>query len=419
MSGRTCLPRVVITTLVMAVMATSALGASSFRYDARNSGVLAEPVGLPLVLLWKHSLEGVTDPILATPASSADAVFFCVGETVYGVSRATGGELWSHRTGGKLLASPVYDDGKVYVGGGDKQLWVFNAQTGAVEWQFRTAAAINAAPLIHKGIVYVGADDGRLYAINLTTHTAVWQYGAGGAIKAPPTISGETMYVAACDGYLYFLALDGTVRQRMPLGDEHLYASPVVTDRGMVVVPAGNRLMAFDAEGGQPRWQTEVGDLITGSPAASGERLYVTSKDGCVYSVSAADGTRLRKYPEGRESGDPVLSSPTLVGGDTLFVRAGANAVVALDAETLTRKWEYRLEPKPAAQTAAAAPALGAGGAPGMMGPGMMGPGMMGPGMMGPGMMGPGGGGGAAPGMMGPGMMGPGGAGMMLAGSLS
>jgi len=429
MSVRIYLPCVILATLAMGVVAPCALGAGSFRYDARNSGVVEAQVGLPLALLWKYSLDGVTDPVLATPAAGEDAVFFCVGDTVHGVSRTTGAELWSHRTGGKLFASPVYDEGKVYVGGGDSLLWVFNAKTGAVEWQFHTAAAINAAPLIHKGIIYLGTEDGRLYAVDLATRAVVWQYGTGGAIKAPPTVDKETIFLASCDGYLYFLALDGTVRTRMPLDEKHLYASPVVTDRGMVVVPAGNRLMAFDAEGGQPRWQTEVGDLITGSPAVSGDRLYVTSKDGCIYSVGAADGARLHKYPDGREHGDPVLSSPTLAGGDTVFVRAGQNAVVALAADTLARKWEYRLDPKPAAQTAGTTPGLGTGGppgmmGPGMMGPGMMGPGMMGPGMMGPGMMGPGAGGAGMPGMMGPGaggtgmpgMMGPGAAGAPGAG---
>ncbi|MBM3476383.1 MAG: hypothetical protein FJX75_24180, partial [Armatimonadetes bacterium] len=398
------------TFIVVAVLVASlpAFALTGYRYDAENTGYVADDaLKPPLSLLWKHSTDLVKDPIIATPALGPDAVYFCVEQKVFALDRLTGDIKWQFDTGTKVFSSPVYHEGKLYFGGQDSNLWVLNAGTGQPEWRFRVGGPIDCPPLIVGNMLYVGSDDDSLHAIDLAREGQVWAFGTRDDIKAAPAFSRGNIYFASRDEHLYCLDAAGTLRWRAKLKNTNNFSAPVVEgDRGLVFVTSDQYLHCFDTASGQARWPPfSASDLIVGSPAlaASDRKLYVGSKDGAVYCVSALDGRAVWKYPKGEGVGiEPILSSPSLLGNDTLLVRTGPKLVAALNRQTGDLLWEYRLATPPERPKAAGAQpgAGGAGGMPGM--PGGEGGLMGGPGAMGApggaGMPGAGGGGGMAPG---------------------
>jgi len=400
--------------LAAALVLPAAAGTSS-RYDPANTGYVPKSVALPLTLLWKHSTDQTTDPVIASPCVGEQMIYSCISKKVYALDRVTGDTKWTYDTGAKLFGTPVLHQGKLYVGGEDSMLSVLNAYTGKVEWQFKLGGPIDCPPLIVGNMLYIGSDDDNLHAIDVTRQGQAWAFGTGGDIKAPPAFSRGNLYAASRDGYLYCIDTNGQLRWRAMLNSGDNFSAPVVDgDKGLVFVASGISLHCFDAMTRSARWAPfRAADLISGSPAMAGDRkLYLGSKDGAVYCVSALDGRALWKYPPGAGTSiEPILSSPTIIDNDTLLARAGPKLVVALNRQTGELKWEYRLATPPERPKAAA---TGGGGmAPGGLGPGGMAPGGMGPGGMAPGGMGPGG---AGPGGMGPGGPRPGGGGGMAPG---
>jgi len=55
----------------------------------------------------------------------------------------------------------------VYLGGYDKNLHAFDADTGASLWTAKTGGDVISSPVVADGVVYVGSDDNNLYAYAL------------------------------------------------------------------------------------------------------------------------------------------------------------------------------------------------------------------------------------------------------------
>jgi outer membrane protein assembly factor BamB len=359
-----------------------ALALSSYRYDAENHGYLAETVNLPLTLLWKHSTELIEDPVIATPCVGEDAVYFCIQQKVFALDRKNGDIKWERDTGTKLFSTPVYHEGRLYFGAQDSHLWVLNAATGHPEWKFKLGGPIDCPPLIVGNMLYVGCDDDSLHAIDITRQGEIWAFGTRGDIKAAPAFSRGNIYFASRDEYLYCIDANGNQRWRAKLSTEDNFSAPVVSgDRGLLFVASGHSLHCFDAQTRNSRWKPfSAGDLIVGSPALAPDRkVYVGSKDGAVYCISALNGQAIWKYPPGANTSiEPILSSPTVLDDEVLLVRTGPKLLAALNRQTGELRWEYRLETPPEKEKKQKVGTPG-----GMMMPGMMG-GMMGgePGMM-------------------------------------
>ena len=79
---------------------------------------------------------------------------------------------WKFITGGPVTSSPVIDEnGVVYIGSTDNNLYAINAEDGTLKWKFQTEVAIDrSSPAIDQnGVVYIGSYDGYLYAFDTKT----------------------------------------------------------------------------------------------------------------------------------------------------------------------------------------------------------------------------------------------------------
>ncbi len=196
-------------------LALSAAAAPSSRYDAANTGYAPDAdMALPLTLLWKHSTELLKDPVIASPAIGTDAVYFCVEKKIFALDRLTGDIKWQFDTGTKLYSSPVFHEGRLYLGGEDSNLWVINASTGQPEWRFKVGGAIDCPPLIVGNMLYVGSDDDSLHAIDIVRQGQVWAFGTRDDIKAAPAFSRGNIFFASRDEHIYCLDASGNQRWR-------------------------------------------------------------------------------------------------------------------------------------------------------------------------------------------------------------
>lgn len=159
-----------------------------------------------------------------------------------------------------------------------------------VKWTFATGARIVSSPVYANGAIYIGGDDGNVYAVDAADGRQRWKRRTGGPVASTPAIAGDTLYVASYDGKLH--ALDARTGAR----------------RWTFATTGERRFEAKGLHGFLPKNQTiaDPFDVYLSSPVVAGGNVYFGSGDGNVYAVAAASGKLQWKFA----TGDVVHASP-------------------------------------------------------------------------------------------------------------
>jgi outer membrane protein assembly factor BamB len=155
--------------------------------------------------LWNYTTGGSIE--FTSPAIENGVVYIGSDDgNVYALNAATGALEWNqtfNNNGLGLSSSPAVANGIVYVGSGDSNLYAFNTATGALEWNYTTGADVESSPAVANGVVYVGADDYNVYALDAATGKLEWSYLTGGEVKSSPAIANGVVYIGSWDHSLY------------------------------------------------------------------------------------------------------------------------------------------------------------------------------------------------------------------------
>ncbi|MBL8683636.1 MAG: PQQ-binding-like beta-propeller repeat protein [Myxococcales bacterium] len=235
-------------------------------------------------LQWALGTDADAD---TSPALAPDqTVRFAAGKILYATTR----DLtirWRLQFGAKLYSSPlVLDDGTTLIGCQDDKLYAVDP-AGAIRWQHETGADVDSPPAVHNDTVYFGSDDGHVYALSVADGTRRWRTSVGGYVRAgvaigldgrvvvgtfgpnprivaldgrtgaiawsvavtggPPTAEWGVASSALVDrdgryavglptGELVVIERDGTVLDRVRLGDSPVDSSPILVRDALVAV---------------------------------------------------------------------------------------------------------------------------------------------------------------------------------------
>jgi hypothetical protein len=101
------------------------------------------------------------------PTLGQDAAMFRGNPEHTGVYSAAGvpkfsGVKWKFQTSGRVISSPAVENGVVYVGSTDKNMYAVDQQTGALKWKFAAEGPVVSSPAVAGGIVHFGSYDGQI-----------------------------------------------------------------------------------------------------------------------------------------------------------------------------------------------------------------------------------------------------------------
>lgn len=305
-------------------------------------------------------------------------------------------QAWSSDAGtgssnkGRVTASPVVADGRVYTLDADGGVSAFAATGGSAVW--RTVLAPETGT---KGTGYGGGlaiDGGRLYgasgygmvaALDLATGKKIWEKNIGSPIRSSPTAVGDRVFVVSSQGRFFCLngadgselwavrglpqaasimnntspAVDGEtvvvpytsgdlvalkVKDGSALWTENLTrtrassqldsltdaARPAIEQGVVFAVGHAGRMVATNARSGERIWQNNIAG--TQAPSVAGESVYVVDTSGQLMALSRRDGKVqwTAKLPAAK-----VWNGPTLAGG-SLWLTSNTGQLVAVDATT-------------------------------------------------------------------------------------
>ena len=107
----------------------------------------------------------------------------------------------------KYVELPHMNNGIVYFGSDNGNLYSVNAETGKEEWKFETQGAVRSSPYVTAGKVYAGSHDGNLYSVNAETGKEDWKYQIQGEVVSSPYVRDGVVYVVSSDGRAYAIKI--------------------------------------------------------------------------------------------------------------------------------------------------------------------------------------------------------------------
>jgi outer membrane protein assembly factor BamB len=293
--------------------------AMDFRGDLSNSGVAGSGAPGTASVLWDRDTG--SKEIGSTPAVAFGKVFVETMGGMFALDAATGHTVW-HNARARGFSSPAVFNNSVYVGTSNGTVIRVNAATGATLWETRLLAktsfsGITSSPKVAFDWVFVGTFNetggaGEVVALFEGDGTVAWRHPTGSIHFSSPAYVGGTIYV----GVMGLYNTTNQVTFNPPYG-----------------------VLALDAATGRTRWFFPTRGSVAASPTVVGPNLVVPSKDGSVYAVDRATGSRVWEVQV-----DAGISSAAVFGG-VVFVGGGAfgspGKVVALDATSGSTKWSF------------------------------------------------------------------------------
>jgi outer membrane protein assembly factor BamB len=216
-------------------------------------------------------------------------------------------------------------------------------QLPTIAWKFSIDTSFFASPIVEDGIVYVGGLDSTLYALDLKNGKKVWEFKTRGEIRSDVCPDGENLFLNGGDGYLYKLSRNkGNLIWKFETKGEKKYDfadyfhSTPVLHNGIVYFGSGDgNVYALGKDEGNLKWQFSTDGIVHTTPAIVNNKLFIGSFDGYVYALDLASGELIwkfktvghRYFPKGEVQGSPAAFN------GLVFIGARDYNIYALDQE--------------------------------------------------------------------------------------
>jgi HEAT repeat protein/outer membrane protein assembly factor BamB len=173
---------------------------------------------------------------------------------------------WLPRPGvlsrGSIIASPVFDDGRVFVamgqdpthGDGPSLIHAINPSgrgdvtTSGLLWTSRNVGRVVGTPVVKDGLLYVGDLGGTIHCLDAATGAEVWKHETNAAIWGSLLLAGDRLYVGNEEGIMTVLRAG---RRKELLAqiemDAPLYSRPALVGDTLYLA-TGNRLYLIAAK---------------------------------------------------------------------------------------------------------------------------------------------------------------------------
>ncbi|MBN20696.1 MAG: hypothetical protein CL678_05345 [Bdellovibrionaceae bacterium] len=269
---------------------------------------------------WRYELRNVT---VSRPTVSQGRVLFTTAhDAVYALDAGSGEWIWHYKRQNistatiRGAAAPLVLGNDVITGLSDGYLVVLSLEEGALKWekkihQGRKFTDVDASPVYENGILYVSSYDGALYALNRKSGSTLWRFNAGGARAVQ--ISGNRIFFPSTDGHLYCLdKIKGKVLWKFEL-DRGTPTEVIATPKHLFFGSSFQYLYGLDQSTGKLvyRWNVGYGSGFTAGLTwdPKNHRIYVLSGSGNLYAFRIREELRQRSH--GRTDGylnqDPLF----------------------------------------------------------------------------------------------------------------
>jgi outer membrane protein assembly factor BamB len=271
---------------------------------------------------------------------------------------------WSAEAGtgssfyGKLTASPIVYDNKVFTLDAAGKVSAFNISGGSAVWRTSTTPpnekdqeGFGGGLAADGGRIYAATGFGYVVALDARTGNKLWDKSLGSPVRTSPTVAAERIFVVSKEGQVYCLSgSDGTELwsfRGMPERASLLSNASPAVDGDVVVVPfPTGDLVALRVSNGQPLWSESLARTRTASslaamsdtarPVIDGGTVFAVGHAGRMVATSQKTGERLWSLTV------PSIQAPW-VAGDSVFVVDTSGQLMAIGRRDGKVQWTTKL----------------------------------------------------------------------------
>ncbi len=229
-------------------------------------------------IIWEHS--GQPDFVFGAPSlnESKDTVFVPPGDRIQARRTSDGSLNWANNIGRQAFGASPVENGKIYVGSADWNLYCFDVVTGQEIWRFYGERSDrNGVALASDGTIYFCTDSGgddHIYAIS-PNGTELWRcyFPYGWSPHQAPTVAGDgTIYVTLTEavqqlGKCLSISAAGQILWTVDFPQKTVASPTIAPDGTMYVACSDKYLYAFrDWQNAIPAdYQLLKGSLTSGN----------------------------------------------------------------------------------------------------------------------------------------------------------
>jgi len=251
------------------------------------------------------------------------------------ISEKTVKPIWIFQCEDEVRGSPTYENGTIYIGSYDNNLYALSAANGEFKWKFPTEGGIVSRPVITPDLVFIGSEDANLYAIYTKTGKLAWNHQVEGPIRSSPRVADGHVFFGSDDGYLYGVNISATRRVIKVDAGNPIRSSPYVTNDYIYFGNEAGDFFCIDYRG-QIKWRFRAKRAITSSPLVTQGIVYFTSIDSSFYALDAKSGWVIWRHRMAKGS----ISSPCRLD-NYVFVGSADGNIYCLDANSAKEIWKF------------------------------------------------------------------------------
>lgn len=306
-----------------------------FGGDSAHSGYVAQTLRPPLKQIWSTRTQG---PVVASPVVADGLVY--VGSrdnNFYALDSQRGTVRFTFPTGNSIETGAVVVGNLVVFGSTDGNLYALDAASGRERWRRQLAGPIRSAANAVDNKILVGDGGGSLWAIDADRGQTIWQMSADDQILGAPAVADGLVVVGSWDSHLYACQLtDGELCWRIDTNGP-ISASPTISDGTVFCGSDDSMMYAVDLTSGRITWQTPLGGPIRSCPAVAADGLVVGCADSFIYCLEKVAGQIAWKA----ETAEDVLASAAITG-EVVYIGSKDGTLYGLDLKTGEACWQYR-----------------------------------------------------------------------------
>ncbi len=286
--------------------------------------------------LWTFKCE---DEIRGSVAYDNGKIYAgCYDYNLYVLDSSDGSFQWKFATEGGIVGKPAIQDSNVYFGSEDKNLYCISTRTGKVLWTFSTDGPIRSSVKIAEGHVFFGSDDGFLYAVNLLSNRLTWRVDSGSPIRSTPYVTRDNIFFGNEYGDFFCLDFSGHVRWRYKT-KKAITSSPLVTNNMVLFASLDSTFYALDAKSGWVIWRFRMEKGSISSPCKGDNSIVFGSADNHIYCVELGNAKELWRYKTDHQvSGSPIIHN------NGVYCGSADGTLYCLELKNGQERWKFKTD---------------------------------------------------------------------------
>ena len=263
------------------------------------------------------------------------------GSRIWRVSLTPENEKDEEGYGGGLAA----DQGRIYAATGFGTVVALDPRSGRKLWEKTLGVPMRASPSAAGGRVFVTTIEGRFYALSGADGSEIWSFrgvperaslltnvspAVSDDIVVVPYPSGDVVALSVASGEPLWSDSLASSRSRTSLTSLSNPSRPVIDGSMVFAVGHSGRMIAAERKSGARVWSRNIRG--TQPPWVAGDAVYVVDVGGRLLALTRGQGKLLwvAKMP-----GGGIWSGPVLAGG-RLWLASSKGLLVGVDARTGT-----------------------------------------------------------------------------------